>query len=250
MKIFIINLARSVERRKSMAQQLSALNLNYEFIDAIDGKKLTHDEILQNTKPISYAVTCGEIGCSLSHIKIYKKIKSENIPIALILEDDALLSPETVSALSEIEELNLKNPTITLLTEDPKYIGSPLHNSRFKNHKIFKVLEGACSHGYIINNSAACKMVDFLYPVWMVADKWQLLNEYSVCNVEAVVPPVIGKTPCADSSTIQIESTLKRRIEEQKKLMWAEIKKRRSHTLKIKRLLWSSFIYPFLNINR
>ncbi|KII68655.1 hypothetical protein RF11_01686 [Thelohanellus kitauei] len=175
-----------------MAQQLSALNLDYEFIDAIDGTKLSNEEILHNTKPVSYAVTCGEIGCSLSHIKVYKKIEAENIPIALILEDDALLSHATVSALREIEELNLKKPTVILLTEDPKYIGNPLYNTHLKNHKIYKVLEGACSHGYILNNSAARKMADFLYPVWMVADKWQLLNEYSICNVEAVVPPDRG----------------------------------------------------------
>lgn len=172
MKIFVINLARSTERRASMEKQLSQLNLDYEFIEAIDGSQLSYSDIITETKPLNYALSCGEVGCALSHIKIYKKIKMENIPLALILEDDALVSSVTVEALDEIENLNISKPTITLLTDGPTYIEKPLHQSQSNKHQLYKVLEATCSHGYVINNGAARKLANFLYPVWMVADKW------------------------------------------------------------------------------
>ncbi|MGV6478762.1 glycosyltransferase family 25 protein [Pantoea agglomerans] len=250
MRIFVINLARSTERRASIERQLDELKLDYEIIEAVDGSQLSYADIKRETRPLNYALSCGEVGCALSHINVYKKISAENIPFALILEDDALVSSVTIGALNEIEKIDIATPTVILLTERPKYINTPLHNSHLNKHRIFRVLEAACSHGYVINNSAACKMAQFLYPVWMVADKWQVLNEYSICSVEAVVPPVIGKTACADSSTIQTDGIFKKRMDEERAFMWAEIKKRRPWRLKFRRLLWSSFIYPFLKITK
>lgn len=250
MKIFVINLARSTERRKCIEQQLSLLNLEYEIVEAVDGSQLSYTDIMKETRPLNYALSCGEVGCALSHINIYKKIVSEGIPMALVLEDDALIDHITVEAMSEIEERNISFPTVTLLTEGPKYIDKPLHKSDKKKHFIYEVLEATCSHGYVLNNSAAFRMANFLYPVWMVADKWQVLKEYSVCKVEAVIPPVIRKTSHADNSTIQIDKDFKKRLDEEKDLMWAGIKKNRPLKLKLKRLLWSSFIYPFLKISK
>jgi len=250
MKIFVINLARSPERRTSIEQQLSLLNLKYEIIEAVDGSKLSYSEILIETKAINYALNCGEIGCSLSHISVYKKIIAGNVPLALVLEDDALISRVTIEALNEIEKLNITTPTVTLLTDGPKYINKPLHHSQTGKYRIYRVLEAACSHGYVINNSAARKMAEFLYPVWMVADKWQILNEYSICNVEAVIPPVIKKTSHADNSTIQSDNQFKKIIDEKKGIMWAAIKKNRPLKLKLKRFFWSSFIYPFLKVKK
>ncbi|WP_190286180.1 MULTISPECIES: glycosyltransferase family 25 protein [Pantoea] len=250
MKIFVINLARSPERRASMEQQLSRLNLEYEIVEAVDGSQLSYTDIMKETRPLNYALSCGEVGCALSHINIYRRIASEGIPMALILEDDALIDCKTVDVMSEIEERNTTHPTVTLLTEGPKYINKPLYKSDEKKHQIYEVLEAACSHGYVINNSAACRMANFLYSVWMVADKWQVLKEYSVCQVEAVIPSVIGKTPHADSSTIQFDNDFKKRLEEEKDFMWAGIKRKRPLKLKLKRLFWSSFIYPFLKISK
>ncbi|QZX98138.1 glycosyltransferase family 25 protein (plasmid) [Pantoea alfalfae] len=103
MKIFVINLSRSPERRASMEQQLSLLNLDYEIVEAVDGSQLSYTEIMKETMPLNYALSCGEVGCALSHINICKRIASEGIPMALILEDDALIDYRTVEVMSQIE---------------------------------------------------------------------------------------------------------------------------------------------------
>ncbi|MEQ4924801.1 glycosyltransferase family 25 protein [Proteus hauseri] len=47
--------------------------------------ELSHDFYLNG-------MTHGVLGCSLSHLKVYEKIVSEKIALALILEDNAKLS--------------------------------------------------------------------------------------------------------------------------------------------------------------
>ncbi|OIV47205.1 hypothetical protein BK025_05995 [Sodalis sp. TME1] len=105
MKIFIINLARSVERRESIEKQLNKLHLPYEFIEAIDGHALTLEEIRQHTRPLNYAFKLGEIGCSLSHLKVYREICERGIPKALILEDDAQLTDDLPLVLNELSNI-------------------------------------------------------------------------------------------------------------------------------------------------
>lgn len=62
MKIFVINLARSPERRASMEQQLSRLNLEYEIVEAVDGSQLSYTDIMKETRPLNYALSCAEVG--------------------------------------------------------------------------------------------------------------------------------------------------------------------------------------------
>ena len=96
MKIFLINLENRKDRFKSMNKQLNNLNLNYSRIDAIDGTKVSPPKNLFDN--IRFLIeqgrecTAGEVGCAMSHIKIWQQIVDENIDYSLILEDDCLLS--------------------------------------------------------------------------------------------------------------------------------------------------------------
>jgi len=249
MKVFVINLARSTERRASMEQQLSRLNLDYEIVEAVDGSQLSYTDIMRETRPLNYALSCGEVGCALSHINVYRRIASEAIPMALILEDDALLNCESVVVMSEIEKRNIQPPTVTLLTEISQYIDSPT-SSLSERRNIYDVLEASRSHGYIINQSAAKKLIEFLYPVWMVADRWQTLREYSVCNLEAVIPPVIKRSEHSETSTIQIYDNGSKWLDDKKTALWEEIKKDRPLKIKLKRCLWTSLVRPFLKVKK
>ncbi|NLJ92631.1 MAG: LPS biosynthesis glycosyltransferase, partial [Aeromonadales bacterium] len=43
--IFVISLTRSIERRASITKQMKRLELEFEFIDAVDGKEITNDQL-------------------------------------------------------------------------------------------------------------------------------------------------------------------------------------------------------------
>ena len=98
--IFVINLARSIERRAHMSKMLDALDLKYEFIEAIDGKQLTDDqinEVYDERMAVKYGgspLQVEAIATYMSHIKALQTIIDRNIPEALILEDDIIVSPD------------------------------------------------------------------------------------------------------------------------------------------------------------
>ncbi len=106
-RTYIINLARSPERRMFMEQQFKDLTMEFNIIDAVEGKSYDfadcYDEILwrvHNGKP----GTPGEKGCALSHRIALQRMLDEELDYALILEDDIELYPH----FKEIVESELK----------------------------------------------------------------------------------------------------------------------------------------------
>jgi collagen beta-1,O-galactosyltransferase len=101
-EIYMINLKRRPERRKKMKASFKELGIDFKYIEAVDGKKLT-DEILiekgitllpQYSDPYhKRKMTMGEVGCFLSHYTIWEKMVAENQQEVLILEDDIRFEP-------------------------------------------------------------------------------------------------------------------------------------------------------------
>ena len=96
MKTFVINL----EDRKDRIKKFKHLNddvISYEIFNAINGYSISHTKLLRDgfdidnnwMDPISNTkLTKGEVGCFLSHWKIWEECVRLNEPV-LILEDDA-----------------------------------------------------------------------------------------------------------------------------------------------------------------
>lgn len=97
--IFIINLPRRPAKLKHVMSQLHQAGLNAFVVDAIDGDAFTSqeeiDELGASTLP-NYCghkntlphLTTGQLGCFMSHFTIWHYMVENNIPAALILEDD------------------------------------------------------------------------------------------------------------------------------------------------------------------
>lgn len=106
MKAFVLNLKRRPDRRAYMEAQLRELGLEAEFVEAIDGYDLPaslsalYDEALA-VRRNGKALAPGELGCALSHRAVYERMINEDIPLALVLEDDVALSRYLVAALSD-----------------------------------------------------------------------------------------------------------------------------------------------------
>ncbi len=105
-KIYVINLKSDVKKKQHMENLFRKFNLQVEFIDAIDGRKLNNKFISDvsssviSIKEIGRNLSRGELGCLLSHKKIYKKIIDENIEMALVLEDDIYFDGYLLSILN------------------------------------------------------------------------------------------------------------------------------------------------------
>src|SRR5690348_4758531 len=124
MKAFVINLERDVRRRESIIAQLESLGLEYEMLTAVLGSALDSSEVSRITdmqrarRYLGRALTGAEIGCALSHVHAYRRILDQNLPAALILEDDVVLPPDTPVVLREIEKvINPRKPDLILLSD-------------------------------------------------------------------------------------------------------------------------------------
>ena len=92
-KIYFINLDKSLDRLIFMKKQLHNLDIHYERFNAVDGSKLNINNLLQQKILTTNKMMRGAVGCSLSHINLWKRIHKFNDEWFLILEDDCILDP-------------------------------------------------------------------------------------------------------------------------------------------------------------
>ena len=109
MKVFIINLEKSVGRRRKVAERLDKLGVSYEFVPGVYGQDVDRSDWPDNEK-----LSTGEVGCAVAHIQIYKRMVDESIDSALILEDDIKFAPGFPAVLKALPE-RMKDGTCVLL---------------------------------------------------------------------------------------------------------------------------------------
>lgn len=86
--VFVISLARAAERRADITGRLNAAGVDYELVDAVDG--MTLDLHALGDRIVNRALTPGQVACFLSHYNLWQRMVDEQIPAALMLEDDAV----------------------------------------------------------------------------------------------------------------------------------------------------------------
>lgn len=196
MKTFVINLKEAVERREYMQQQLKLLShsLIVEFIDAIDGRVM--NELEQKEKfdvdkfRLRYTneVRPGEIGCTLSHQKCYRKLLASEDKYVLILEDDIVVHQSIDIVLPEIEKLlNVDEPRIILLSGWYWYLGT----KAIKEHyRLANVYDAFLTHAYAINREAASLMIE--QRPFITADDWFYIRKKGI-KLYAVLPHLLDQ---------------------------------------------------------
>lgn len=222
-KFCLINLDRRVDRLNLVYnQKLPA----FERISAIDGNELnmyknTVLKINQLCGHGDYNLRSGVVGCALSHLKLYKRLLSDNDNDGyIIMEDDIAIQPsqENVPLKIKVDRifrvLELKGEPINLVffTIVPKYYDMK-HSSSIKLEK--KSYEEACEFSiggtgcYYISKNMAKLVFDYINnngidcPIDVIL--YRLLNHI---NGYFVLPPLfsqIGSTPSDILNTHSID---------------------------------------------
>ncbi|MCM7587832.1 glycosyltransferase family 25 protein [Enterobacter chuandaensis] len=231
MRTFVINLKHSLERRAKMESQLLKLNIAHEFIEAVDGRNMTETERRNVTREVNYAFLPGEVGCALSHQKVYKKIINENIETALILEDDVVLCSDLCEILNNVT-LSETKPEILLLSRVNKYYKKSIKKI-YGSYNLHKTHQATTAHAYIINQKAAGRFLTSLYPVWMVSDKWSLFEDLSLAKIHSIVPYPVHLSEDANVSTIN-ESKGDAVLDAKKKKIWDALMQERPLAAKLR----------------
>ncbi len=111
MRILIISLPNSTQRRDFQQTQMNKLKLDFEFLDAISINDINTTIYKKHAKDWQRSLRNTEVACYYSHRRAWDKIIQTNQP-ALILEDDALLSkcvPKLLVSLFYKEGMDLVN---------------------------------------------------------------------------------------------------------------------------------------------
>ncbi|MGY6040675.1 glycosyltransferase family 25 protein [Aeromonas sp. AE23HZ002T15] len=178
--VFVISLVRSQDRRAFIKQHMDSRAIEFSFFDAVDGKTLPEDELKRVDFPLAkkfcgHDLSLGEVGCAMSHIRIYEMMVAKNIERCVVLEDDIYLHSHFKSIVSKamsacqsdiifLHHGKVKSwPWMQKMPEGyrlAKYI-SPSRNSK----------RGIISTaGYILTLSGAKKLLSKAYPIRMPSD--------------------------------------------------------------------------------
>ncbi len=186
-KIYVINLLRRSDRKASVKQAISEINLPpdipIEFIEAVDGTNLPSDyKVIDNfTCPSSGRImTKGEIGCALSHQKVFEKAyaemeDNENI---LILEDDLFIEPNFIEQVNKIEQ-EVKDIAFDLI-----YLG----RKKYKEDEVEEEVSPS-----LVKPSYSYWTSSILYSKKGIKKILELDYRNNICPADEFIPMLMGK---------------------------------------------------------
>lgn len=215
--IFIINLAKSSERRFHIQQQLDPLNIAYQFFPAVYGKENPNHPLFQKYNERKrllrkgHRMSLSQLGCFASHYLLWQKCIELDKGI-IILEDDSIIHSNFIeindflaSAQNPFEFLWLSPPAPVRRNQKGDTV---LEISQTKN-KVARFYQGwGNTTGYYINPLGARKLIDYtqewIYDVDISIDRyWENGLDYlaitPACiepnfNLESNIPVDKGKT--------------------------------------------------------
>ena len=106
MKKFVINLKRRPDRLESFKKQCPIEYDTINVIHGFDGKNVSLEESARERNMVNKfnKMSEGEIGVFISHLRIYQLIIKEDIPLAFIMEDDAIFCNDFITKFNNVEQ--------------------------------------------------------------------------------------------------------------------------------------------------
>lgn len=211
-----ISLARRPDRwtrfsdQPEVAQRLPHL----QRFDAVDGKKidvvndkriniLTRRNILYKTRRSHEEIdSVGAIGCSLSHIAVWREFLESGRSHALIFEDDAVVTPGFVAALNKaLQSGDADAADLITFSRACRFKDQLTLSSGFRPVQAFIL-----AHAYIINQKAAQTFLDEAFPLSSHIDFYMSIQ----CNMKGLkmaASPALMLPQAGQTSDIQTKPT-------------------------------------------
>ncbi|MBV8576539.1 MAG: glycosyltransferase family 25 protein [Acetobacteraceae bacterium] len=188
--VFVINLERDTERRQYMTQLLDRLGMHAEFVTAVDGRTLSaaDREAYDPRRALRvYGVSMldSEIGCFLSHYRLYERMVRDGIGTALIMEDDVRVDPALPRIARELLDCAVTDWTVIRLDSKRDQVLDP-RSTRFRGipvatlsggEKVYRLRTRVLGVGaYLIRQEGARRMLDYGQRIFMPID--QTMDRY------------------------------------------------------------------------
>lgn len=206
-KIFVINLPRRSDRKKSMEDFFSIQNIpptDYEFIEAFDGQSqpiIDQYQSNKNSNPSNPIITSGHFACLLSHLKAITLAKSRGYKKIMILEDDVYTEEQNfVSKLNSIHVPEYDLLYLGGIMSKKKYFTSGWTWSGGTN------IMGA--YGYILSSELFDKVLSELTNLDEYIDFYYLKNiqsQHRTICLEDVIKTDLASSDTSNKSRIMVK---------------------------------------------
>jgi glycosyl transferase family 25 len=217
-KKFVINLKRRPDRLELFKNHCPFNDIT--IITAIDGNNMKDETsaIEQEMTTRFSGLNSGEIGCFLSHLRIFNRMRRENIPYALIFEDDAIFCDNFLEKYSKILQHLPSDTGILYLGGrfEPDFMMSDhirVTDNIVKHHIEDNVILGISSdidrttHAYIVSNAFVTrftgefyKALDHSQPIDTYLVEFSRLQGFTIYNSY----PLLCHSPIISDSDIRI----------------------------------------------
>jgi glycosyl transferase, family 25 len=205
---YVINLARSPERRAHITAELNKAGVDYEVVTGVEGRDLNlHDA--GTIDPVLFTRSswpAGMAGCALSHLRVYQKILADGLDQAIVLEDDITV-PADLGGLAEEVGRHLTGAEVALLNYDSKQTcymsrdGAVALSSGRQLVLPIDVRAPGSSAGYVVTRKACERMDASMLPVRASPDDWWFFYREEILDrVRCVVPLPVRKSPEFEST--------------------------------------------------
>jgi GR25 family glycosyltransferase involved in LPS biosynthesis len=221
-KKFVINLKRRPDRLELFKKHCPFNDIN--VIQAFDGKNMKDEPsaIERDMASRFVGLEPGEIGCFLSHLRIFNLIRREKLEYAIIFEDDVIFCDNFLDSYSKIIQ-DLPSDTGILYLGgrfEPGFkmieytrVTNNIVKHHIENNRILGLPSDIdrTTHAYIVSNVFATKFTGEFYktlihtePIDSYLLTFSKLNGFSVHNSY----PLLCHSPIISDSDIRIHNNL------------------------------------------
>lgn len=190
--VFAVALPRFSDRYKHITRHLTDLfGADFEVI-GVYGREVEPSRFVAEAN-----LTPGQVGCSLSHVEICRRIVERDLPYALVVEDDIVLPPdigvilrEAVSRLGDGEVIQLYNWTPYPATFS-RVGAEPMAGGKLYYPAEMRAM--GTTGAYVISRRAAEGILSVNDPVVVTADNWEYFHaKGAVITARALIPSPVS----------------------------------------------------------
>jgi glycosyl transferase family 25 len=188
MRAFVISLPAAAARREQIVPQLERAGISFEIVGAVSGSEIADD--LHRYCPSLYSprygwnMTLNEVACCVSHGRALEAFLVSGETCGLILEDDAVVPPETKIAIVRCLPTKFDVLKVGGIGE-----AAPI-TSAMRVRRTNKPTMGA--HAYVVSQSGAQKLLSRLTPVTVQYDSYLRHVYEHGCIVFETVPHLVS----------------------------------------------------------
>jgi len=160
-KTYVIHVRGNKERENYIRNELKKFNIEFEFILGGNMEDMTNADLDKYFKD-DFKTVSPRTSCTIKHFFVYERMVRDNVPVALVLEDDIELfaSFEKVfdQSLNEISENKLESYVVSYESSTQEFISK---TEEIPGRVLYQKPAGRCAGAYLIDLAAAKMILEY-----------------------------------------------------------------------------------------